>query len=174
MLPATVEFLCITNQQIMELLITQKINASAAAAWELISDFENIHRFHPLLKTSGFIGGSCTHEPGATRQCEMLDGRILKEKITDWKENSHYSIEVYETSLPLKSSSATMGISVISADTSLAYMAIRLQAKYWILAPFLYVTFNYFAGPAILRKLRKLTEQTEKAKKSLRLLNRAA
>lgn len=158
----------------MELIITQKINASSAEVWKLVSDFENIHRFHPLLKSSGFISGSCTHETGATRQCEMLDGSYLREKITDWKDDSHYSIEVFETTLPIKESTATLGVSVISSNRSLAYMSITLKAKYAILSPLLFLVFRFHAGPAILKKLKKITERSEKTAKSTLVLNKAA
>jgi hypothetical protein len=139
----------------MEILITRKINAPVPSVWELISDYSNIHKFHPLLKTSGFIEGSCTHEPGSTRQCNMLDGSFLKERIIDWKEGSHYSVEVYETSLPVKKSFATLGVAELNDHASLAYMHIRMKAKYSLIIPILYFVFRYYAGPAILRGLER-------------------
>jgi hypothetical protein len=146
----------------MEILVTKKINATKEEVWHLVADYANIHRFHPLLKTSGFIEGSCTHEPGATRQCDMLDGSFLKERITDWKEGSHYSVEVYETSMPVKDSHATIGITALNSSTSLAYMFITMKAKYLFLKPLLYLVFQFYAGPAILRGLSKAVRREQK------------
>jgi len=147
----------------MKILVTKSIKAPASAIWKLLSDYSNIHNFHPLLKSSGFIEGSCTHEPGATRQCDMLDGSFLKERIIDWKEGSHYSVEVYETSMPVTNSKATLGVTKLDGKQSLAYMYINMKSKYLILAPMLYLMFRYFAGPAILRGLNKAIVKEERA-----------
>ena len=98
------------NESKKKILVTRKIQSPISKVWEILSDYSNIHRFHPLLKTSGFVEGSCVAEPGATRQCDMVDGSFLKERIIEWKEGSHYSIEVYETSMPVKESTATLGV----------------------------------------------------------------
>ncbi|HCX22632.1 MAG: hypothetical protein CMB80_15550 [Flammeovirgaceae bacterium] len=142
----------------MDILVTKKINASKESVWRHLSEFENIHKFHPLLKTSGYVEGSCDHTPGATRQCDMVDGSYLKERIVDWQENSHYSIEVYETSLPVSSSKATLGVNKIDSEHSIAYMHIQLKSKHALLTPFLYLAFRFYAGPAILSGLRKISE----------------
>lgn len=145
----------------MEILVSRKVPRSTEAVWHILSDYGNIHRFHPLLKTSGFIEGSCTTTPGATRQCDMLDGSFLKERITDWKEGSHYSIEVYETSMPVKESTATIGVTKLDDHNSMAYMQIKMKSKYAFLAPMLYLIFRYYAGPAILSGLSKAATKEE-------------
>ncbi len=141
----------------MKILVTKPINASRETVWNHLSEFENIHKFHPLLKSSGYIEGSCDHSSGSTRQCNMIDGSYLKERIVDWQEKSHYSIEVFDTSLPVKDSRATLGVNKIDANNSLAYMYISLQAKYTLLSPLLYLGFRFYAGPAILRGLKGIS-----------------
>jgi hypothetical protein len=143
----------------MKILVTRNIPRDTASVWQILSDYSNIHRFHPLLKTSGFIEGSCTTEPGATRQCDMLDGSFLKERVTEWKEGSHYSVEVYETSMPVRESTATIGVTKLDDQSSMAYMQIKMKSRYALLAPMLYLIFRYYAGPAILRGLSKATQK---------------
>ncbi len=143
----------------MRIFISKTINAPKNEVWSLLSDFSNIHNFHPLLKSSGFIEGSCTHEPGSVRRCDMLDGSYLKERIVEWKEGDFYIAEVYETSLPIKTSRATLGLSKLNNHTTLSYMYITMKSKYILLKPMLYLMFKFYAGPAILRGLSKATSQ---------------
>ena len=140
----------------MNISIKRTINAPSDALWDYLADYSNIHKFHPLLKGSDFVDGAHTCELGSTRQCDMKDGSYLKERITDWKEGSHYSVEIYETSMPVKEARATIGVKAIGENQSEAYMYMNMKPKYKLLQPMMYLMFQFFAGPSILRGLEKI------------------
>ena len=140
----------------MQIKIKRTINAPSDALWAYLADYSNIHRFHPLLKGSDFIEGAQTCEIGSTRQCDMKDGNYIKEKVTDWKEGSHYSVDIYETSMPIKRATATLGVRSLGVNKSEAYMNMEMIPKYKVLQPMMFLMFRYFAGPGILKGMEKL------------------
>lgn len=141
----------------MKIRVRRRINSPSETVWSYLGDFSNIYRFNPLLKDSHFNEGTNTCEIGSTRQCDMKTGDYLKERVMDWKEGSHYSVEIYDTSMPVKKANATLGINKIDVHTSEAYMEMEIEPKYAILAPMMYLMFKYYAAPGILKGLEKIT-----------------
>ncbi len=141
----------------MKIKSRRKIKSTPEALWNYLGDYSNIYKFNPLIKHSDFNDGAATCEVGSTRQCDMSTGDFLKERITDWKEGSHYSIEVYETSMPIKSSKATLGLNKVDDQYTEAYMEMEVVPKYAILGPVMYLMFKFIAAPGILRGLEKIT-----------------
>ena len=145
----------------MKITAKRKINASASDLWAYLGDYANIYRFNPLIKHSEFNDGTVSCEVGSTRQCDMSTGDYLKEKVTDWEEGSHYSVEIYETSMPIKTANATLGVTPLDENTSEAYMIMEIQPKYTILGPLMYMMFRYIAAPGILRGLEKIQRKEQ-------------
>lgn len=143
----------------MKIRSKRQIDAPAQILWDYLADYSNIHRFHPLLKNAHFVDGSETCELGAQRQCNMKDGHFLKERVIDWKENSHYTVDIYETSMPIKNAKATLGLTPLSDGKTEAYMHIDLKPKYKIMQPILYLMFKFFAAPNLLKGLEKLYKE---------------
>jgi len=95
----------------------------------------------------------------------MKDGNYLKEKVTEWKENSHYTVEIYETSMPIKNNAkATLGVRPLGNDFTEAFMKIEMTPKYKILQPMMFLMFRYYAAPALLRGLENLYKEEHKLK----------
>lgn len=140
----------------MKIKLSRKINAPLEVLWSYLADYSNIQRFHPLLKNSHFIEGASTCELGSTRQCNMKDGNYLKEKVVDWKENSHYTVDIYDTSMPVKSAKATLGVNHLSNGSTEAYMHSEMKLKYKIMQPLMYLLFRFYVAPSILKGLEKL------------------
>lgn len=140
----------------MKIKVKRTIQAPTEALWPYLADYANIAKFHPLLKGSAFIEGSHTCEVGTTRQCDMKDGNYIKERVTDWQEGSHYTIEVYETSMPVKDSSATIGVRSIGNGRSEAYMDLNMTPKNRIMQPMMFMYFRFIAGPGILKGLEEI------------------
>ncbi len=147
----------------MHIQIQRQIRSYPDVLWKYLADFSNIYRFHPLLKNSQFIEGSCLEGKGAERQCFMLDGSYIKERIVAWEEGKYYTVEVFETSMPIKTSRATLGVEAIDKCLSNAYLHIDIIPKYKILQPLFYLMFKYMAGPAILRGLDKISLRERRA-----------
>ena len=142
--------------------VKRKIKAPSDSLWNYLSDFANIHRFHPLLSGSHYTEESQSCEIGATRQCDFKDGNYLKERITDLQEGSHYTVEIYGTSMPVKNASATLGLQELGPNLTEVYMKVEMESKYKILSPLMYILFQYIAGPGILRGLEKLYRSESK------------
>ena len=140
----------------MKISAKRKINASPEALWNYLGDFSNIYKFNPLIKDSHFNEGTTACEVGSTRQCDMKTGDYLKERITEWKENSHYTVEIYDTSMPIKKAIATLGVNKLDDQTTEAYMDMEIIPKYAILGPVMYLMFKYIAAPGTLKGLKKL------------------
>lgn len=140
----------------MKIHVKRSINAPSEALWTYLGDYSNIYRFNPLLKGSHFNEGTSSCEVGSTRQCDMKTGDYLKERIIDWKEDSHYTVEIYDTSMPVKKAIATLGLTKINDQSTEAYMTMEIVPKYAILGPMMYLMFKYVAAPGILKGLEKL------------------
>ena len=143
----------------MKIEVNRTISAPASALWAYLSDYANIYRFHPLLKGSYFIEGTKHCAIGATRQCDFKDGHYLKERVTDWAEGSHYTVEIYDTSMPMNHATATLGVRAIGEGKSEAYMHLNIAPKYSAMQPMMFLMFRFFTGPAILRGLDQLQQR---------------
>lgn len=139
------------------------MRAQTQVLWKYMADFSNIDQFHPLLKTSKCLEGSVETGKGAERHCIMIDGSDFKERVTAWEEGKFYTVEVFESSMPIESNRATLGVASIDKRTSIAYLNMEVEPKYKILGPFLYFVFRFLAGPAVLRGLDKVSLRERKA-----------
>ena len=146
----------------MKISAKRRIKATPESLWNYLGDYSNIYKFNPLISDSHYNDGSSSCDIGSTRQCDMKTGDYLKERITDWKEGSHYSMEVYDTSMPIKSSKATLGLNKVDDQHTEAYMDMEVVPKYAILNPVMYLMFKYVAAPGILKGLEKITKSESK------------
>ena len=146
----------------MKITAKRTIKATTDALWKYVGDYSNIYRFNPLISHSHFNDGTTSCEVGSTRQCDMKTGDYLKERVTDWKEGSHYEVEIYETSMPIKKASARLGVNNIDDETSEAFMEMDITARYAVLTPIMYLMFKYIAAPGILKGLEKLYRSESK------------
>ncbi|WP_462253663.1 SRPBCC family protein [Ekhidna sp.] len=147
----------------MKVHVQRQMRSQTSVLWKYLSDFPNIGQFNPLLKSSKCIAGSIEMGKGAERHCVMVDGSDFKERVTAWEEGKFYTVEVFETSMPLKSARATMGVASIDKRLSMAYLHMELEPKFNILKPFMFLVFRFLAGPAVLRGLDKISLQERKA-----------
>jgi uncharacterized membrane protein len=77
------------------------INAPADKVWNVLSDLGSIYKWNPGISHSH----STSDEPSgenATRQCDLPNGGFLRERAFNWRDGEGYTIDVYETTLPLK------------------------------------------------------------------------
>jgi len=150
----------------MKINIKRKINAPAAALWAYLADYENIHRFHPLIKSEGshYIEGSDTCELGSLRQCNFTDGHHIKEKLIEWKDGSHYTVDIYDSTMPMKAAKATLGVKDLGGNQSEAFMKMEVTPKYKIMQPMMYLMFRYRNGPMILKGLEDIYKKEHQLK----------
>ncbi len=80
-----------------------RIKAPKERVWEVLSDLGAIYKWNPGIAHSYTTSEVATGE-NAMRQCDLPDGGFLRERAFNWSEGEGFTIEVYETSLPLKES----------------------------------------------------------------------
>ncbi len=80
-----------------------RIEAPKERVWEVLSDLGSIYKWNPGIAHSHTTSDEARGE-NAMRQCDLADGGFLRERAFNWSEGEGFTIEVYETSLPLKES----------------------------------------------------------------------
>ncbi len=80
-----------------------RIEAPKERVWAVLSDLGAIYKWNPGIAHSYTTSDVATGE-NAMRQCDLADGGFLRERAFNWSEGKGFTIEVYETSLPVKES----------------------------------------------------------------------
>ncbi len=80
-----------------------RIEAPKERVWEVLSDLGSIYKWNPGI-THSFTTSDEAKGENAMRQCDLPDGGFLRERAFNWSEGEGFTIEIYETSLPLKES----------------------------------------------------------------------
>ena len=108
------------------IIVTKNIAASADRAWAALADFGNIANFHPGLSGSHLLDGSAANGVGAERRCDIKDGNYLVERVRDWHEGQSYTIDIIESSMPVRRATATLSVKPIDAHHSQAAMVVDM------------------------------------------------
>ncbi len=146
--------------------LQQKMQHPAASVWLWLKDYGNIHRIHPAIGRSQ-VEGEKSCGVGAVRRCEMkMGGFYLKEKVTDWKEGQSYTVDIYETSMPMmKRSLATFGVRALGNNASEVYMDIEYTTKYGVFGKLMDVLFMNFMMKTMMRGLFRKLDRTLRAER---------
>lgn len=144
----------------------QKIEHPATNVWLWLKDYGNIHRIHPAIGKS-HVEGEKSCGVGAVRRCEMrMGGFYLKEKVTDWKEGQSYTVDIYETSMPMmKRSLATFGVRALGHNASEVHMDIEYTTKYAVFGKMMDVLFMNFMMKTMMKGLFRKLDATLSAEK---------
>ena len=83
-----------------------RINAPKERVWEVLADLGSISKWNPGVSHS-YSTSPETRGEGAMRHCDLqnVNGRsigYLKERAFDWRDGEGFTIDVYESNLPLK------------------------------------------------------------------------
>lgn len=87
--------------------VSVKVDAPTEKVWEVLADLGSIYKWNPGVahshSTSDAPGGE-----GATRHCDIQNGKIkmgyLEERAFNWCEGEGYTIDIYASTMPMKSS----------------------------------------------------------------------
>lgn len=99
------------------------IEAPLSQVWESWDDFANIDRFNPNLNRSFLIEDNSETGLGATRQCDLNDGKnYIQGRIIEYIPEQRISVGIYNGTLPLKSAKADIEMrSVAQNRTELTF-----------------------------------------------------
>jgi len=114
--------------------VTQTVNAPADQTWAAWDDFANINTFNPNINASFLINDSKPTGKGAQRQCDMADGKNwVKEEIISYNAGRQMVVDIYETSMPMKSARATVTVDPIQSDRCRVTMSMDFEPGMGIL-----------------------------------------
>jgi hypothetical protein len=152
--------------------VDRKTKASAARAWDLMSDFGAIDAFNPTLKESHLLDGSCEIGLGAERQCTLKDGKnYIHERVVDWKEGRSYRIEVFGGTMPLDDLQAELAVDP-SGTGALLRMTMQYRPRWGLLGRLIEPVL---LRPMMRRMMRKVIDGlAEKAEATAPRLRQAA
>ncbi len=86
-----------------------KIDAPAEKVWGVLADIGSIYKWNPGVVASHTTGEQ-SHGDGTTRHCDLDDKNYLEERTFDWREGESFKIDVFESTLPLKSNIVTFQV----------------------------------------------------------------
>ncbi|SDZ56564.1 Polyketide cyclase / dehydrase and lipid transport [Jannaschia faecimaris] len=90
-----------------QVVVKEIVNASVSQVWASWDDFGNIEQFNPNLKRSFLIAQSASTGLGATRQCDLSDGKnYIRERIIEYIPGKKMVVDIYDGTIPLKSARA--------------------------------------------------------------------
>jgi len=89
------------------------VDASVDKVWASWDDFGRVARFHPGIKASRLLAGSSPSGMGARRQCDLSGNgkQFVREKIVAYDPPNRMVIDIYETTVPIRSAQATLHLS---------------------------------------------------------------
>ena len=135
---------------------TQKlVNVSPESLWEVIGDFGNIAKFHPLIAESTHLGGEIDAS-GGERSCTFNDGGLIKERLLEYREGEMYTVEIFEFGkFPLKEAVVSIGLKPgDNSDSSVMYMNNNFKPKFngplgWLMGKMMAGKFNQIQNEMI-------------------------
>lgn len=135
--------------------VERVIDTPIAKSWELLSDYQNIHKLHPMVSSVDLHSPQPRGE-GAVRTCKLHDGNHLTEKVTAWDEAARsFSIVITEASVPVKTADVKLTAREEEGERTKLIAEMDIVPKYgvlgWILTFFMKPQFGrglggFFAG----------------------------
>ena len=104
-----------------EIRIHRTIDAPLASVWEVLADYEDVHKFVGSIKDSKHIGGP-TLGVGAVRQCTVAMGMKVTEEVAVWNEGQQLVINMH-SAMPVTDHQADFRLEEYSrTQTSLTFV----------------------------------------------------
>jgi len=97
------------------------IHARAEKVWSVISDFNNVDRFHPFVASADAITER-EKGVGAQRQCNLYNNSSAIEEVVAWDEGRSFTVALRNAKPPFGDTVGKMGVDVIDASTSRVYV----------------------------------------------------
>ena len=101
--------------------VTRRIDAPIDQVFRTWGDeFASVYKFHPGLRSSRLLPDSpASAGEGATRQCNLADGKNwMRERIVGYRENEEIVVDIYESTMPLKSARGTFRFRAAGANAT--------------------------------------------------------
>lgn len=110
--------------------VSRRVASPVASVWAALDDFGGVHRFAAGVESSPIIDGSPSCGVGAERSCKLYDGNYINERVTESIEYEKLAIEVFDTSMPIKTADATFTIAPAAGGGTHITMTMDYVVKY--------------------------------------------
>ncbi|MEX0284498.1 MAG: SRPBCC family protein [Paracoccaceae bacterium] len=111
-----------------------EINAPVADVWRAWDDYANIDKFNPNLKRSFLLDETQATGLGATRQCDLEDGKnYIQERIVDYVPERRMVVDIYNGTMPLKSARAEISMRDLGQNRTELQFAMHFVPKFGLL-----------------------------------------
>jgi ribosome-associated toxin RatA of RatAB toxin-antitoxin module len=111
--------------------VTKTIDHNAQRAWEVLSDFPSIYKFHSAIETVDLLSENA-RDIGATRRCNFYGSGSAVEAIVDWEEGRFLALDIIGGTLPFKTAKATFTVRPTTTDKAEVTFEIEFAAKWGI------------------------------------------
>jgi len=92
------------------------INIPANQVWETISNYNNVHVFHPFVERADQLS-EVDRGIGATRQCNLYNSSAIVEEVTEWEEGRSFTVVTSDQPI-FGETTGTMRVDPIDANRS--------------------------------------------------------
>ncbi len=117
-----------------EVKLSRIINAPVERVWNSWDDFGSIDLFNPNLNKSFLLPGSRKTGLGATRQCDLKDGKnYIQERITEYVPQRRMVVDIFNGTIPLKRAVAAIDIEAAGFDRSKVTFTMTFEPKYGLI-----------------------------------------
>ncbi len=114
--------------------LKRMIDAPVAKVWDSWNDYGNVDKFNPNLSRSFLIGDNGETGLGATRQCDLNDGKnYIQEKIIAYVPERKIVVDIYNGTMPLKRAVATIELIPLAANRTEVNFTMEFTPKFGIL-----------------------------------------
>lgn len=114
--------------------VERTVRAPVSEVWATWDDFGGIHRFNPNLSGSFLLEGSAPTGLGATRQCDLIDGKnYIQERVVDYVPNKRMVLDVFDGTVPVKNARAEIELRALDDDSTSVSMTMHFEPKMGVL-----------------------------------------
>lgn len=115
------------------LTVSRTLSHAPEAVWPILDDFGAIHRWSAAVESSPINAGTPDRGVGAERNCQLYDGNHIQERVTQVVEGRRLALEVFDSSMPLRSADAVFELApALSGGTELS-MTFTYVVKFGLL-----------------------------------------
>lgn len=109
---------------------SREIPAAVSEVWATLADFGGIHRYNAGVDRSPINEGTPSSGVGSERTCHLYNGGHLQERVVESIEGEKLSIDIFESSMPLKSANGTFTLAPISGGGTRVTVSMEYEVKY--------------------------------------------
>ncbi|MEM6927494.1 MAG: SRPBCC family protein [Myxococcota bacterium] len=134
------------------------LHASKAATWDVLDDFEGVHRWHFNVESSTLASPN-NEGPGATRKVRMYDGTEVTEQIVEYDEGTSMKVAFVEHAMPLKRADVVFRLREVAEDRTEVTIHMDYDMKY---GPVGWLLDRAFLKPTMRKVFGRMVEGLER------------